>query len=181
MTVAVCNNYLRRDDAASKLNAINNLSGASKRIFEKDKARMHVEAHIAQLKKLSTKNFKQELEILEQKIADALAKESKIKSRQEQETVSQSNLREKLAAIEKKLAIYTEQSEARAQRIRELEEQVQEKHMTRAEKAEIIAQRIIQFEKTYNQLKSQKEKVSKTKLSQIKQRIDALKKQIKAD
>jgi len=164
-------------DPEKSISLLTHLARASKRIFEKDKARMHVEAHIAQLKKVSTKNFKQELEILEQKIADALAKESKIKSRQDQETVSQSNLREKLAAIEKKLEIYAEQNEARAQRIRELEEQVQEKHMTRAEKAEIIAQRILQFEKTYNQLK--KEKVGKAKLKQIKSKIDSLKKRLK--
>jgi chromosome segregation ATPase len=166
-------------DPEKSISLLTHLARASKRIFEKDMARKHVEAHIAQLKKVSTKGIKQELEILEQKIADALAKESKIKSRQEQETVSQQNFREKLAAIEKKLEIYAEQSEARAQRIRELEEQVQEKHMTRAEKAEIVGQRISQLEKVYNQLKSQKEKVSKTKLKQIKGKIDYLKSQLK--
>jgi len=164
-------------DPEKSISLLTHLARASKRIFEKDKARMHVEEHIRQLKKVSTKGIKQELEILEQKIADALAKEAKIKSRQEQETLSQKNFREKLAAIEKKLEIYTEQSEARAQRIRELEEQVQEKHMTRAEKAEIVAQRLSQLERIYPQLK--KENVGKTKLKQIKSKIDSLKNQLK--
>jgi len=164
-------------DPEKSISLLTHLARASKRIFEKDKARMHIEAHINQLKKVSTKSIKHELELLEQKISDAFAKEAKIKSRQEQETLSQKNLREKLAAIEKKLEIYAEQNAARAARIRELEEQVQEKHMTRAEKAEIVAQRISQFEKAYNQLK--KEKVGKAKLKQIKSKIDFLKKQLK--
>ncbi len=163
-------------DPEKSISLLTHLARASKRIHEKDAARISVAAHINQLKKVSTKSIKAELEILENKIADALAKESKIKSRQEQETLSQKNFREKLDAIEKKLEIYTEQSEARQQRIRELEEQVQEKHMTRAEKAEIVAQRLGQLENLYNQLK--KEKVSKQKLAQVRQKIDFLKKRL---
>lgn len=163
-------------DPEKSLSLLSHLTRASKRIHEKEMARKHVEAHIAQLKKVSTKTIKAELEILEQKIADALAKESKIKSRQEQESLLHQKLQERFAAIEKKLAIYAEQSEARARRIRELEEQVQEKHMSRGEKATIIAQRLSQLERLYNQLK--KEKVGKTKLAALKRRIDALKRQL---
>jgi len=164
-------------DPEKSISLLTHLAGASKRIFEKEKARMHVEEHIRQLKKVSTKNIKAELEILEQKIADAFAKEAKIKSRQEQENLSHSQFNEKLAALERKLEIYSEQSQARAQRIRELEEQVAEKRMTKGEKAQIVALKISQLENLYNGLK--KEKVSKTKLAQLKQKIDSLKSQLK--
>ena len=163
-------------DPEKSISLLTHLAAASKRIFEKEKARRHVEEHIRQLKKVSTKGIKAELEILEQKIADAFAKEAKIKSRQEQETLSHSQFNEKLAALERKLAIYSEQSQARAQRIRELEEQIAEKHMTRGEKAEIVAQRLVQLEKLYNQLK--KEKVGKTKLASVGKKIDSLKQQL---
>ena len=153
------------------------LARASKRIHEKEAARKAVEVHLAQLKKVSTKNIRRELDILGQKIADALAKEAKIKSRQEQEEAFHGQLREKIEALEKKLAVYLEQSEARAKRIRELEEQIREKHLSRGERAEMLANKIAQLERIYNELR--KEKVGKKRLAAVRKKIDALKKRLK--
>ena len=45
-------------DPEKSISLLTHLAGASKRIFEKEKARRHVEEHIRQLKKVSTKGIK---------------------------------------------------------------------------------------------------------------------------
>ncbi len=120
---------------------------------QKKVAREKLVKQLGELKKLKVnKAFKSKVEALEHSIIEVVNTEKRILKAQESEGAVQKQLREKIAALEHKIASYVQLQEQRKQRIVELEHKVQER-MKKREMNAALQGEVEGLEIVYHKLK----------------------------
>ena len=152
---------------------------ASKKYHEKQIARKEVVKHLTHLKKLKfNKKYLERVNVLEQSIHSLVEKEKRILNAQKEESAFQTELKQKINALEHKLGAVLAVHEQREQKIKVLEKKI-EARLKKREAYSLLQSEIEGLESMYQKLK-RKGTTAPESLHRVEHKIDELKMRLRA-
>jgi len=168
-----------RTDAGKAQLFLKYLAKAYKHVQEREIARDKVQTTLRRLKKISTKEMHQELEVLEARIVEALKKEDSIAQRHTGDAQLHADMQAKIDALQEKLGAYLRSRENRESKLRELESKIFAHSQPRAHRLDQLKSILAHLEKRFHEEKSSGDH-SKDELAEIASQITRLKGRIAA-
>jgi chromosome segregation ATPase len=154
------------------------LAKSAKRMLDRDVARERLQAQIDELRKIDSKGMQAKIDELERRIADAVSRETTLRTHHQMEDLFHRKLRDRMSELEGRIDKYLKTRESRLQRITELEEKIAGRLSNKNEMVEALRIEIVQLEKMSQELEG--EPKSAKKLNKIQDKIKSLKKDIEA-
>ena len=154
------------------------LGRAGNKLRERELAREKVRVAIRQIRKISTKEMKQDIENLERSIAQALSKEKRILAVQRDEAMAHDTLAGKIDMLQQRLETYLKAAKSREAHVRSIEQRVLA--VTRPHMAKLLALKegLVELERKYRAEKESGD-YDEEELARVEQQIRALKARVK--
>ena len=157
---------------------LRHLAKAEKTVESKDIAKKRLAEQVAKLKKVSrAKTYKKEIKELEKRLGVVLEKEDEIIRHQRAKASSSLRMRDKVAALEKRLSRYLKTKKQRESRIAELEEKIRKRAVIERHEVDVLEQQIVHLEGLFEKIGKEKT-YTKTELGNVRKKINALKKRL---